>query len=127
LRPLQVLLVHGGGFGVLLYTFVLGPRRWTLVLRDPQRRSAYSMPCRANRFEPIGMTSDLLGAVLPILPSGPSYICKSLRTVPQISLAQKAQNAMPHDQGALMHCGNKYREPGVKRPGLCPFSRTKIR
>jgi hypothetical protein len=25
------------------------------------------------------------------------------------------------------HCGNKYREPGVKRPGFCPFSRKKIR
>jgi hypothetical protein len=27
------------------------------------------MPCRANRFEPMGMTSELLGVVLPVLPS----------------------------------------------------------
>jgi hypothetical protein len=27
---------------------------------------------RATRFEPMGMTSEVLGAVLPILPSGPS-------------------------------------------------------
>jgi hypothetical protein len=30
------------------------------------------MPCRANRFEPIGMTSELLGAVLPVLPTDSS-------------------------------------------------------
>jgi hypothetical protein len=40
LRPLQVLLVHGGGFGVLLYIGFLGPRRWILVLRDLLRRNA---------------------------------------------------------------------------------------
>jgi hypothetical protein len=39
LRPLQVLLVHGGYFGVLLYIVLLGPRRWILVLRDLQCRN----------------------------------------------------------------------------------------
>jgi hypothetical protein len=29
-------------------------------------RNAYSMPCRANLFEPMGMTSELLGAVLRV-------------------------------------------------------------
>jgi hypothetical protein len=38
-------------------------------------------------------------------------ICKSLRGVPQISLAQKAQNAMPHDQGALIWRGIRKMRP----------------
>jgi hypothetical protein len=37
-----------------------------------KRVPGYSMPCRANRFEPMGMKSELLGAVLPVLPSDPS-------------------------------------------------------
>jgi hypothetical protein len=36
------------------------------------QRNAYSMPCRANRFEPMGMTSEMLGAMLPIPPRDPS-------------------------------------------------------
>jgi hypothetical protein len=55
---------------------------------------------QSTRFEPMGMTSDILGAVLPILPSDPSPMCKSLRRLPHSSPVEKAQNAMPHDQGA---------------------------
>jgi hypothetical protein len=55
------------------------------------KRNAYSMPCRASLFEPMGMASELLGAVLPTPPRNPSPMCKSLRRV------QKAQNVMPHD------------------------------
>ena len=29
--------------------------------------------------------------------------------------------------GQQAHLGNKYGKPGAKRPGFCPFSRTKIR
>jgi hypothetical protein len=36
------------------------------------QRNVSSMSCRANRFEPMGMTSEILGAVLPILPRDPS-------------------------------------------------------
>jgi hypothetical protein len=60
------------------------------------------MPCGANLFEPMGMKSELLGEVLPIPPRDPPPMCKSLRGVPHSSPVQKAQNAMPHDQGALM-------------------------
>jgi hypothetical protein len=70
------------------------------------------MPCRANLFGPMGMTSELLGAVLPIPPRGPSPMCKSLRTVPHSSPVQKAQNAIPHDQGALMAQHKKERARG---------------
>jgi hypothetical protein len=52
LRPLQVLLVYGGGFGVLLYIGFWGPRRWTLVSQRPptpkydfelEKRSLYAL------------------------------------------------------------------------------------
>jgi hypothetical protein len=55
------------------------------------------MPCRANLFEPMGMTTELLGAVLPIPPRDPPPMCRSLCRVPHSSPVQKAQNAMPHD------------------------------
>jgi hypothetical protein len=39
-----------------------------------KRVLACSVPCRANRFELMGMISELPGAVLPIPPRGPSSI-----------------------------------------------------
>jgi hypothetical protein len=47
----------------------LNRRRNTNFARETR---AYSMPCGANRFEPMGMTSELLGEVLPIPPRDPS-------------------------------------------------------
>jgi hypothetical protein len=59
------------------------------------------------------MPSGLLGSVLPIPPRGPSPICRSLRGVPHSSRpVQKAQNAMPHDQGALMAWDKKEEAQG---------------
>jgi hypothetical protein len=55
---------------------------------------------RTSLSPAMGMTSELLGMVLPIPPRDPSPMCKSLRRVPHSSPVEKAQNAMPHDQGA---------------------------
>ena len=92
-------------FGSLASDWLLGlPLQRPHIRLSTVQRNAYSMPCRANRFEPIGMTSELLGAILPILPSARVFVQYH---VPQISLAQKAQNAVLHDQGAFMAWGKK--------------------
>jgi hypothetical protein len=90
-------------FGSLASDWLLAlPLQRPHIRLSTVQRNAYYMPCRANHFEPMGMTSEVLGAMLPIPPRDPSPMRKSLRTVPQISLVQKAQNAVPHGQGAFM-------------------------
>ena len=60
-------------FGSLASDWLLAlPLQRPHIRLSTVQRNAYSMPCRANHFEPIGMASDLLGEVLPILPSDPS-------------------------------------------------------
>jgi len=60
-------------FGSLASDWLLAlPLQRPHIRLSTVQRNAYSMPCRANHFEPIGMASELLGAVLPILPSDPS-------------------------------------------------------
>jgi hypothetical protein len=65
----------GGVRCVTIYRFFgaeemdFGSQRSPTSKYDFELEKSDSMPCRANRFEPIGMASELLGAVLPILPS----------------------------------------------------------
>jgi hypothetical protein len=59
-------------FGSLASDWLLAlPLQRPHIRLSTVQRNAYSMPCRANRFEPMGMTSEILGAMLPILPRDP--------------------------------------------------------